>query len=121
MEANIKKRKVNRDKLNKLTTANAFFNEKYGEIGTETRAQFENETLLLSIGELLKESRSKLHLTQENLAKKTGLKRSYISKVEKGKTDIQITNLFKLLLGLDLPTLDINKLFGKTDENPRFA
>lgn len=38
--------------------------------------------------ELLKASRSEQHLTQEDLAEKTGLKRSYISKVEKGETDI---------------------------------
>lgn len=55
-------------------------------------------------------------MTQEDLAGKTGLKRSYISKVEKGETDIQITNLFKLLVGLNLPVLDINRIFGEKEK-----
>ena len=34
------------------------------------------------IGEMLKEAREQMHLTQEQLAQKVGKKRSYISKIE---------------------------------------
>lgn len=106
----IEGRKINREKLNKLKTANEFFDEKYGKEGTPTRIDFEYETILFSIGEQLKESRLKLDLTQEELAEKTGLKRSYISKIEKGKTDIRLSNFFRLLLGLELKSFDLENL-----------
>jgi HTH-type transcriptional regulator / antitoxin HipB len=36
------------------------------------------------------------HLTQDDLAKKTWTKKSYISRVENGKIDIQISTLNKI-------------------------
>ena len=35
-------------------------------------------------------------MTQDDLAKKTGTKKSYISRLENGKIDIQISTLFKI-------------------------
>jgi HTH-type transcriptional regulator/antitoxin HipB len=48
------------------------------------------------VGELLKETRKSMHLTQEELADKTGTKKSYISKLENGKVDAQISTIYKL-------------------------
>ena len=45
---------------------------------------------------MIKDARKEAHLTQEELAKKTGTKKSYISRVENGKIDIQISTLFKI-------------------------
>jgi HTH-type transcriptional regulator / antitoxin HipB len=45
---------------------------------------------------MIKEERRKAHLTQDDLAKKTGTKKSYISRLENGKIDIQISTLFKI-------------------------
>lgn len=50
-------------------------------------------------------------MIQKELAEKVGLKRSYIAKIEAGQMDIQVSNLFKLLLGLNLNSLDLSK-FG---------
>lgn len=110
MARNIEGRKINREKLNKLKTANEHFDEKYGKEGTNTRIEFEYETVLFSMGEMLKESRLKLDLTQEELAERTGLKRSYISKIEKGETDIRLSNFLKLLLGLELNSFNLDDL-----------
>lgn len=42
-----------------------------------------------------------MHKTQEELAEKTGTKKSYISGIERGLSDIQISTLYKLIeLGL---------------------
>jgi len=112
---------IDRDKLNKLKTANDFFDEKYGKSNTSTREEFESETLLLSIGELLKENRLKNHLTQTELAERTGLKRTYISKVEKGQTDMQVSNFFRLFRGLGMSLLDINKLFDNRRDDACLA
>jgi ribosome-binding protein aMBF1 (putative translation factor) len=45
---------------------------------------------------LIREARKEAHLTQEELAEKTGTKKSYISRLENGKIDIQISTLFKI-------------------------
>jgi transcriptional regulator with XRE-family HTH domain len=50
---------------------------------------------------MLKEARIEAHLTQEELAEKTGTKKSYISRIERGLNDIQISTYYKLIeLGL---------------------
>ena len=53
-----------------------------------------------SLAERLKEERRKAGLTQEQLAAKIGTKKSYISRIENGKTDVQLSTLFKIFQGL---------------------
>lgn len=69
---------------------------KYGKLGTEKRDEFEIKAKSFVVGEMIKEERKKAHLTQDDLAKKTGTKKSYISRLENGKIDIQISTLFKI-------------------------
>jgi transcriptional regulator with XRE-family HTH domain len=49
------------------------------------------------ISEMLKEARKEANITQEELAQKTGTKKSYISRIERGKSDIQISTYYKLI------------------------
>ena len=69
---------------------------KYGKLGTEKRDEFEAKAKAFIVGEMIKEARKEAHLTQEQLAEKTGTKKSYISRLENGKIDIQISTLFKI-------------------------
>ena len=69
---------------------------KYGKLGTPNRDEFESRAKAFVVGEMIKDARKEAHLTQEELAKKTGTKKSYISRVENGKIDIQISTLFKI-------------------------
>ena len=69
---------------------------KYGKLGTEKRDDFEVKAKAFVVGEMIKEARKEAHLTQEQLASKTGTKKSYISRLENGKIDIQISTLFKI-------------------------
>jgi len=43
----------------------------------------------------LKEARKEANITQEELAEKIGTKKSYISRLENGKVDIQRSTLLK--------------------------
>lgn len=88
--------KVKRSR-NKITDWNDHLDKKYGKVGTATRTEFESKAQAFVIGELLKEERSKANLTQEALAEKTGTKRSYISRIENGRADIQLSTLYKLI------------------------
>ena len=88
--------KVKRSR-NKITDWNNHLDKKYGKVGTATRTEFESKAQAFVIGELLKEERSKANLTQEALAEKTGTKKSYISRIENGRADIQLSTLYKLI------------------------
>ncbi len=69
---------------------------KYGKTGTPKRDAFETNAKAFIIGEMIKEARKNARLTQDELAAKTGTKKSYISRLENGKIDIQISTLFKI-------------------------
>ncbi len=82
---------------NKISSWDDHLDNKYGKIGTASRTDFEAKSQAFIIGELLKEERAKAQLTQAELAEKTGTKKSYISRIENGHTDIQLSTLFKLI------------------------
>ncbi|MBO5632832.1 MAG: helix-turn-helix transcriptional regulator, partial [Aeriscardovia sp.] len=46
------------------------------------------------------EERLRAGLTQEQLASRIGTKKAYISRVENGHTDVQVSTLFKIFEGL---------------------
>ena len=75
--------------------------EKYGEKGSVTRDAYESNSLAFRIGVMLKEARQESKITQEELALRTGTKKSYISRIEKGQSDIQLSTFYRLIeLGL---------------------
>lgn len=69
---------------------------KYGKIGSKQRDEYETKANLFVISEMLREARKEANLTQEQLAEKIGTKKSYISRIENGKSDIQISSLFRI-------------------------
>ena len=69
---------------------------KYGKIGIEKRDDFEERAQYYVISEMLKEARKEAKMTQEQLAEKVGTKKSYISRLENGKCDIQLSTLYRI-------------------------
>lgn len=80
-----------------ITTFDELLDSKYGKSGTSQRTNFEIKAKAFAIGELIKEERRLAHLTQQELADKTGTKKSFISRIENGHTDIQLSTLYRLL------------------------
>lgn len=78
------------------TTFDELLDIKYGVLGTNNRDNFELKAKSFVVGEMIKEARKEAHMTQDDLAKRTGTKKSYISRLENGKIDIQISTLFKI-------------------------
>lgn len=68
----------------------------YGKIGTKKRDEFEEKAQYFVISEILKDARREANLTQEQLAQKVGTKKSYISRLENGKCDIQLSTLYRI-------------------------
>ena len=87
--------------MKKITTFEKHLDKQYGKKGNEDRDKFEANSIAFRLGEMLKEERTKAKLTQEQLADKTGTKKSYISRIEAGKSDIQISTFYRIIeLGL---------------------
>ncbi len=87
--------------MKKLTTFEDHLEKQYGKKGTKKRERFEYDSLAFRLGEMLKDERKKAKLTQEELAEKSGTKKSYISRIESGKSDIQISTFSRIVeLGL---------------------
>ncbi len=83
-----------------LTPIEDLIEEDFGAEGTPTRVAFDAEVDAFILGEQLKEERRKAGLTQKQLAERIGTKKSYISRVENGHADIQVSTLFKIFQGL---------------------
>ncbi|NJN26083.1 MAG: helix-turn-helix transcriptional regulator [Cyclobacteriaceae bacterium] len=78
-------------------TINDLFDQKYGEKGSKSREGFEQRAEAYMVAELVKESRKKAHLTQQQLAEKLNVKRTYISKIERASSDVRISTLRKII------------------------
>ncbi|MCB2220330.1 MAG: helix-turn-helix domain-containing protein [Bacteroidetes bacterium] len=83
--------------MKNITDFEDILKEKYGEKGTPARDRYESESLAFRLGVMLKEARILANITQEELAEKTGTKKSYISRIERGKSDIQISTYQRLI------------------------
>ena len=83
--------------MKKLTTFEEHLDKQYGKKGTIRRDEFEADSIAFRLGEMLKEERIKANLTQEELAERTGTKKSYISRIEAGKSDIQISTFYRII------------------------
>ena len=91
-----------------IKTFNQLIEVEHGKIGTESRNTYEEKTQMFIISEMLKEARKEAKITQEELAEKTGTKKSYISRIENGKGNIQLSTLIRIF------EIGLNKRIGLT-------
>ncbi len=89
--------KTNTSKNKLPTTFDEHLDKQYGRIGTVRRTAFEIKAKAFAIGEIVREERQLASMTQEQLAEKTGTRKSFISRIENGHSDIQLSTLYRLL------------------------
>ena len=88
-------------------TINEHFDQKYGKAGTKSRTNFEQNAELYLIAELIRDKRKEAKMTQQELADKLNVKRTYISKLERAVGDVRVSTLRRIVeVGLG-GTLDI--------------
>lgn len=87
---------MNKDQIRDARNFDELLDAKYGKIGSSNRDEFEEKAQYFVISEMLKEARKEAKMTQEQLAEKVGTKKSYISRLENGKCDIQISTLYRI-------------------------
>jgi DNA-binding XRE family transcriptional regulator len=79
-----------------IRTFDELLEREHGKIGTENRNEFEEKAQMFIVSEMLKDARKKANLTQQQLAERAGTKKSYISKIENAKGNIQLSTLIRI-------------------------
>ena len=87
--------------MGKSINAKELIAERYGKEGTKEREKFREDAFSCYFGEIIKNRRRELHLSQEDLAEKVGKKRPYISRIENGE-DIRLSNFALIANALGL-------------------
>jgi len=82
---------------NKITTFNEHLDNEYGKIGVPARDMYEQEFEAFKLGVMLQEMRKKQKMTQEQLAKKCGTTKTYISRIENDASDIRLSTLMRII------------------------
>lgn len=94
--------KLDEKKLDALKTGSQHLAEKYGERGTASREEFEAKAKAWYYAELLRDERKRQKLTQQQLGQLIGKKREYISSLEQGQTDMQLSTFMLIANALGL-------------------
>ena len=98
-------KKIDRSKVkideSKLTNYSKVLDKRYGKRGTTTRDEFTENAYAYYYGEILKERRKELKLSQSELAEKIGKARPYISQVENGR-NLSLSNLILIAKALGM-------------------
>ena len=63
----------------------------------------------LFTGQLIEDARKNAHLTQDELAKRVGSNKSYISRIETGKTEPKVSTFYRIAAALGL-SVDLNPI-----------
>lgn len=88
---NMKKKNPN------ITTFDEFKDEYFGKRGTKKREKYEKGFKAFEIGVMLQQARLDKGLTQEQVAKKCGTTKSYISKIENNIKEARYSTLEKIV------------------------
>jgi len=89
-------------KENKIKSYSRVLAEKYGEHGTEERKKFQEKAMAFYTGQIIEQARKEVKMTQEELAEKIGADKSYISRIENGKTEPKVSTFYKIIEALGL-------------------
>jgi len=84
-------------KKNNIITFEDHLDREYGKIGTPSRDKYEQEFEAFKLGVILQKIRKKQKMTQEQLAKKCGTTKTYISRIENDASDIRLFTLMRII------------------------
>ena len=94
--------KLDEKKLAHLKTGTQHLAEKYGEKETPSREDFDARAKAWYFAELLRNERKRQKLTQQQLGERIGKKREYVSSLEQGQTDMQLSTFMLIANALGL-------------------
>ena len=80
-----------------LTDWDDHMDKRHGKKGTTSRNKWEQEFEAFKLGALMEEARTKLNMTQAQLAEKCGTNKAYISRIENDASDIKLSTLLRIV------------------------
>ena len=86
----------------KIVDYDAVLDAKFGKEGTPSRIAAEEKAFAFYTGQIIEQARKKAKLTQSELAEKLGSSKSYISRVETGRTEPKISTFYRIASALGL-------------------
>ncbi|MDR0738420.1 MAG: helix-turn-helix domain-containing protein [Prevotellaceae bacterium] len=86
----------------KITDYDAVLDAKFGKAGTPSRKEAEEKAFAFYTGQIIEQARKEAKMTQTQLAEKLGSSKSYISRVETGRTEPKVSTFFRIASALGL-------------------
>lgn len=86
----------------KMFDVDAQLDAVFGKEGTPERKAAEDRANAFFTGQIIEEARKKANMTQAELAEKIGTNKSYISRVETGKTEPKVSTFYRIASALGL-------------------
>ena len=90
-----------KSKILKHSTLSEMKDKYIGKIGTQERKEYEYKLRMDVLGKMIKFARLKRNLTQEELGKLVGVKKSQISKIENSANSATIETILKVFNALE--------------------
>jgi DNA-binding XRE family transcriptional regulator len=86
----------------KIRNYSEVLTSQYGACGTPERVAFDEEAYAFYTSRILLDARKDAGLTQEELARRIGVDKSYISRIEKGATVPSVATFYRIVNALGL-------------------
>lgn len=80
----------------------AVLEHKYGKHGTSERAKFDEEAYAFYTSQILLDARKEAQMTQSELAERTHVTKSYISRIEKGLITPSVATFYRIMNALGM-------------------
>jgi DNA-binding XRE family transcriptional regulator len=84
----------------KIVDYDAVLDAKFGKQGTPSRIEAEEKAFAFYTGQIIEQARKEAKMTQTELAKKISGSKSYISRVETGKTEPKVSTFYRIASAL---------------------
>lgn len=94
-----------------LKSIDAEFDALYGAEGTPQREAFRRDAYTYCAGRVIHEMRKEEKITQQELALRIGVNKSYISRIEKGLIEPSVGTFYRIINALGL-NIEISKPLG---------
>ena len=84
----------------KINDYDAVLDAKFGKEGTPSRIAAEERAFAFYTGQIIEQTRKEAKMTQTQLAEKVGSNKSYISRIETGKTEPKVSTFYRIASAL---------------------
>ncbi|GHT69283.1 transcriptional regulator [Bacteroidia bacterium] len=87
---------------NQLTSIDDIMDAKYGKEGTPEREAFRREAYTYCMGQVIHDARKNEKVSQNEIAQRIGVNKSYISRVENGTIEPGVGTFYRIMEALGL-------------------